>query len=140
MKRECCHRPFVSRGFAALIEILIVAFIIIGGMAMYMSMNRDAASLTTSIDQVGTGVSEPQSIPGKAVRKAVSMECQENLRQLRMMIDSDRFETEDGGYPQTLESMQGAASIDKCPVSGKPYDYNPETGQVHCTTPGHEKY
>jgi len=28
----------------------------------------------------------------------------------------------------------------KCPVSGKPYVYDPKTGKVHCTTPGHEGF
>jgi hypothetical protein len=44
-----------------------------------------------------------------------------------------------GGPPATL-NKGATAAICKCPVSGQPYSYDPQTGKVWCTTPGHEKF
>ena len=42
--------------------------------------------------------------------------------------------------PPTLAALHGLpASMKACPASGTPYAYNPQTGEVHCVTPGHER-
>ena len=39
-----------------------------------------------------------------------------------------------------LSEMKEISSISKCPVGGEAYTYNPQTGEVHCPHPGHERY
>lgn len=112
------------RGFA-LIELLVVIAIVAILVVAYMGFRGKGSK------------AGPETIPGKAIQKAESVECQSNVNQIRQMIQMDAVDTEQ--YPARID--QGAtASISKCPVSGKPYSYNPQTGQVWCTTPGHEKY
>lgn len=78
-----------------------------------------------------------ESIPLHAMQKAESLACQSNLQQLRQSIRMDADNS--GQFPARLD--QGAmASISMCPDSKKPYSYDPQTGRVWCTTPGHEKY
>jgi prepilin-type N-terminal cleavage/methylation domain-containing protein len=78
-----------------------------------------------------------ETIPGKAIQQAESVECKSNLNQIRQMIQMDAADAEQ--YPARID--QGVtASISKCPVSGQPYPYDPKTGRVWCTTQGHEKY
>ncbi|NPV47935.1 MAG: prepilin-type N-terminal cleavage/methylation domain-containing protein [Armatimonadetes bacterium] len=112
------------QGFA-LVELLVVIAIVAVLVVAYMGFRSKR-------DKAG-----PETIPGKAIQKAESVECQSNLSQIRQMVQMEVMDSEQ--YPARID--QGAtASISKCPVSGKPYSYNPQTGQVWCTTPGHEKY
>jgi hypothetical protein len=85
--------------------------------------------------------SEPaQSIPGRAVQAGMGVQCKNNLQQLRMLIDTAKNEDEDGRYPASLANIPEATHIMECPISHKPYEYDPTTGQVHCTFPGHENF
>jgi len=147
MKRECCRHPRASRGFAALIEIIIVMALILGGVVLYMNMMKGSKKASDDMDHAfnGTGtttapvpgVYEPQSIPGRAIRKAEAVQCQENLRELRMMIEAAKTENE-GKYPPNLESIQGSIKFRECPISHQMYTYNPETGELKC--PYHTDY
>jgi hypothetical protein len=40
-------------------------------------------------------------------------------------------------YPREFDPGQ-QGSMGRCPVSGRPYVYDPQTGTIRCTTPGHE--
>lgn len=142
MKPACSHRPRASRGFAGLIELVIVAVIILAGVALYVSMNRDAARQAEDLkrDTTSAGTEAPRSVPGMAIRRAKTFECQSNLRQLRMLIMTAKSENEDGAAPASLTTLAGAEEIRTCPVSGQEYTYDPATGEVKCTQPGHEKY
>lgn len=91
-----------------------------------------------SEQQYHPSLENAQSIPGKALAKAESIECQNNLQQLRQSIRMD-MDSNDGKPPAGIDS--GAmASVSKCPITGKLYNYDPQTGKVWCTTSGHEKY
>jgi hypothetical protein len=48
--------------------------------------------------------------------------------------------TTDETYPASLNELGLPASMLVCPVSQQPYQYDPTTGQVRCTTPGHTRY
>ena len=48
--------------------------------------------------------------------------------------------TTDETYPASLNELGLPASMLVCPVSQQPYQYDPTTGQVRCTTPGHMRY
>ena len=70
-----------------------------------------------------------------------SPECNSNLHQIRLAIQ--RYEDMNNEKPSSikeLESLGVIEEISKCGVTKKPYCYDPATGRVSCTTPGHTKY
>lgn len=112
------------RGGLVFVEILLVIVIIgllIGGYY----------GLTAS----GKGPANMKSTPAQAIEKAKSVDCANNLNQLRQLIQM--YVIDHGEYPRQFDPGQ-QGSIGRCPVSGKPYVYDPQTGTIHCTTPGHE--
>lgn len=116
---DCRQRGFV------LVEILLVIAIIALLAGAYLGLRGGQ-------DEGEAG--EKKSTPARAIEKAHSVECMNNLRQLRMLIQMEVVDS--GGYPKTLKEN----ALSRCPVSGKPYVYDPNTGQVRCTTPGHERF
>ncbi|MHB0913053.1 MAG: type II secretion system protein [Armatimonadota bacterium] len=68
---------------------------------------------------------------------AKGVECQSNLSQIRSAINMYRSSNE--RFPQGIGEL-GVSSISACPVSNQPYTYDPNSGRVWCTTPGHERY
>lgn len=112
------------RGGFVFIEILLVIVIIgllIGGYY----------GLTAS----GKGPAETKSTPAQAIEKSKSVDCANNLNQLRQLIQIYVIDHDE--YPREFDPGQ-QGSMGRCPVSGKPYVYDPQTGAIHCTTPGHE--
>jgi len=79
---------------------------------------------------------EAQTLPGKAIQKGQSVECMNNLNQIRQMLQMEQIDT--GTYPPALDPNWPVPL--RCPVSGYAYVYDPASGQVYCPTPGHEKY
>jgi hypothetical protein len=69
------------------------------------------------------------------------VECQSNLKQVRLAIDMYRQTNE---HPPAsvadLSSSGVTSSILVCPISHKPYVYDPVQGEIKCVTPGHERY
>ncbi len=119
-------------GFA-LIEILVV-IILIGLLAGGYFALRGRGGPEGESEPRFPG--EAQTLPGKAIQKGESVECMNNLSQLRQMIQMETIDTE--SYPPALDPNWRVAL--KCPVSGYAYVYDPASGQVYCPTPGHEKY
>ena len=106
-----------------LVEILLVIVIIGLLVAGYYGLSGRS------------GEGEEKSVPGRAIEKAKSVDCANNLNQLRQLIqiyviDNDR-------YPSRFNASEQGA-IGRCPVGGQAYVYDPQTGEIHCTTPGHE--
>ena len=83
------------------------------------------------------GLENATSIPGKALAKAEGTACQSNLQQLRSSI---RMDTDQSGQPPASIDKGPMAAVSTCPISGKLYNYDPQTGKVWCTTSGHEKF
>lgn len=110
------------RGFA-LIEILLVIAIIALLAAGYYGLSGDGEN------------GEEKSTPARSIDKAKSVECASNLRQLRMLIQT--HVAEHGEYPKEFNPGE-QGSLGRCPVTNEPYEYDPETGEIHCTTEGHE--
>lgn len=108
-----------------LITLLVVIVIIAAGVGVYLGLfNKSSGS-----------DNEKKTTVGKALDKSHGVECANRLNQLRMQLKMDRMDL--GHYPKRIDPKD---SLTHCPVSGKMYKYNPKTGKVWCTTPGHEKF
>jgi len=113
-----------ARGFV-LVEILIVIAIIALLVVGYHGLSGGGE---------GDNTIEKPSTPKQAIDRGKLAECAANLRNLRAEIEM--FHAEHGRYP---EKFNPSGSVGTCPVSGKPYVYDPQTERkIHCTTPGHE--
>ncbi|MCS7208594.1 MAG: hypothetical protein NZ874_03390 [Fimbriimonadales bacterium] len=92
----------------------------------------------------GEGAAQPPSaVPpasrvGEVRQAAESVECRINLSQIRAALQM-RTTTEDT-RPASLQELGLPATMLTCPVSGQPYQYDPNTGQVRCPTQGHASY
>jgi hypothetical protein len=91
----------------------------------------------------GSGASNPAAPPpasrvGEVRQAAESVECRNNLSQIRAAIQMRT--TTDETFPSSLNELGLPASMLVCPVSQQPYQYDPATGQVRCPTPGHMRY
>ncbi len=128
MNKSDCRRATLSKGFA-LVELLVVMVVLVGLAALYFGMRGKGEKVEPQFE------GEAQTTLGKAVQKGESVECQNNLRQLRLMIQMDAME---GSNPAQLDPKWGIPL--RCPVSGYLYKYDPQTGRVWCPTPGHEHY
>ncbi len=85
-----------------------------------------------------SGALPPASRVGEVRQAAESVECRNNLSQLRAAIQM-RFTSEET-YPTSLQELGLPATMLVCPVSGQAYQYDPNTGQVKCATAGHMSY
>lgn len=79
-----------------------------------------------------------KSLPGKVMQKAVSVECQSNIQQIRAALQT--YHEENEAFPASLAEIGYPAKVLRCPISKEAYIYDPATGEIHCTFPGHEKY
>lgn len=110
-------------GGFALVEILLVVAIIALLAAGYYGLSGR-----------GGDEEEAASTPARAIEKGRSVECASNLNQLRMLIEM--HVAEHGEYPRVFKAGDHG-TLGRCPVSNEPYQYDPQTGRIYCTTPGH---
>lgn len=80
----------------------------------------------------------PATRVGEVRQAAESVECRNNLSQIRAAIQMRT--TMEEAYPRSLQELGLPATMLVCPVSGQAYQYDPNTGQVRCPTPGHASY
>ena len=118
-------------GFVTLIELLVVTAIIM--IVMYLLYGQRNVVGPGAVGPSG----EPQTRPGAAIGQARALECQQNLRGIREAVAAYRLESEQP--PGSLSELR-IGGVTSCPVSGNPYVYDPQTGTVHCITPGHERF
>ena len=112
----------IRRGYM-LVEILIVIAIIALIVVGYYGLTGES-----EVED------EPTSTPGQAIQRGQLVECAANLRNLRGEIEM--FNIEHGRYP---ERFNPSGAVGTCPVSGRPYVYDPQSGTIRCVTPGHEQ-
>jgi len=123
-----------EKGFLTLIELLVVLVIILGLFWVFAGPSRSPAG-------PGGGIATPggaTSTPGMAIQAAKRVECGSNLQSIRQAIEVYKT-TNDGRVPASLDELKLSPDYLRCPVSKQPYTYDPQTGQVQCTTPGHER-
>jgi prepilin-type N-terminal cleavage/methylation domain-containing protein len=82
------------------------------------------------------GKGKQKSIPAQVKDKAVGVDCQNMLQQTRAGIQMAMIDNDDRPPPSIPNDI---AQWAKCPETGQAYSYDPQTGRVWCTTPGHEK-
>jgi hypothetical protein len=141
-KRNGGDRPDARRnsqsGQASLLSLLAaIAIILILFVVFYL---RKPNSRSEVQKEAGSAIvkTDNKSVLGAAMDQGKGVECANNLRQLRTALEMDA-DTGDG-FPPSLQRLSGIpASMKACPATGKPYFYDPRTGQVRCLTPGHEK-
>ena len=119
-----------KHGFS-LIEILVVCVLLVG--------------LSAGMYSFYAGKSKPGPNGEKTARtpmeRAHDPECINQLSQLRQALQMAQTDSENGKYPAQLTDIHGVPqTFFQCPESHQPYQYDPESGQVHCTSSGHEKY
>lgn len=80
-----------------------------------------------------------KTMPDLAKAKTEDEVCRSNLGQVRsgLLIAKDPVEDK---WPDTIEATRLGAQFYACPMGKQPYEYNPETGEVKCPYPGHEKF
>ena len=116
------------RGFS-LIEMLVVVVVIAVLAAILLPRYTKGGKTTT-----GETVETP-------IQRAHSVECQNNLRQIRQAYQMAT--TLEETRPTTIEELrsQGVSdSISRCPVGQEPYRLDAASGRVQCVHAGHESY
>lgn len=106
----------------AILAILVVVW-------LYYGTGRQAGTMP------GT---PPVSRVTETKQAARGVECRNNLNQIRTAIQMRQGSEE--GLPATLKELGLPDQMLVCPESGQPYQYDPNTGTVRCSTPGHRSY
>jgi hypothetical protein len=117
-------RRWLRRGGLSLVSVLI-ALAIIAILAVLL------------ISTVTGGSKKGSGSPGGPIQKARGMQCPENLKFIRAMLLD--YETQGESFPAQLRDG-GPGSVTRCPQTDQAYSYDPRTGQVWCTTSGHENF
>jgi len=119
-----------NRGQWAIIEIVVVVAIILIAAYFILPSYIGGGKPKNDADRVHTPVGQAESV-----------DCRNNLNQLRNAIEMEKSSGEEGRVPASLTDLGPSMSaVTKCSISGKEYSYDPSTGRVSCTTPGHEGY
>lgn len=116
-----------------LVGVLVSIGILAVLMMVWLYYGTGGSGLTSQ-----AGGTAPVSRVGEVKQSAHSVECRNNLNQIRQAIQI-RMTTEETPPPD-LNGLGIPQTMLVCPVSGQPYSYDPNTGQVRCTTPGHLSY
>ena len=118
-------------GWVTLIELVVVVAII--AIAVTLLYGRQSP---TGAGGITSPSGQAQTAPGAALEQARALECQQDLQGLRQVIAAYRIDNDQP--PSSLDQIRDG--VKSCPVSGNPYVYDPATGTVRCTTPGHENF
>lgn len=120
-----------SREGFSLIEILVVVVILIA-LAAFLLPRYLGGAKTAS----GKKIESP-------IQRAHSVDCMNNLRQIRAAYQIAMTGSEEEQRPQSLAELrrQGISeNMTRCPVGKEPYVFDPATGQTRCPHPGHEAF
>lgn len=127
-----------NHGSLTLIGLLIVVVIIV----VVVAMKFVGGSMTTADKNKGLldKASTKQTTVGKAIDTGISVECRNQLQQIRQGIEMSKQTSTDGGNPPTLKDAVPNVSntFFQCPVTHQAYTYDPNTGAVTC--PSHPTF
>ncbi len=108
--------------------ILVLVIVLFKGTALF-----GGKPLPPRKDHLGT------TVLGQARYAAKDDVCRSNLGQLRQAIQV--YETTNEDHPPTqMSDTKIGSEFYECPIGHEKYQYDPNTGQVHCVHPGHENY
>jgi prepilin-type N-terminal cleavage/methylation domain-containing protein len=112
----------------SLVEILIVVCIIAVLGSLLLSRVIGGGK-----DKYGNTIQSPMT-------KAKGTECLSNLNQWRQAYKMATMTGEEE-KPRTLQEFGRGfpTSMYKCPVGKQPIQFDPQTGRIWCSTPGHER-
>lgn len=124
-----------QRGETMIGMLVVIAIIAILAVVMMKGSGAFGAKGSPRADGRGT------TVPGLVMAKSEDTVCKNYLGQLRASLSIARIDNDDLP-PATLEETRLGKTYYTCPMGkGKePYQYNPQTGEVRCVHPGHEKY
>ncbi len=110
-----------------LVIVLIVAALVV--LLFFFQPSSARRHIRTS----GTG----ETALGDALQKAGEVDCLNNLRQWRLLIQNYRAEHE--ALPTDLRLLPGYQGWPStCPITRQPYSYDPSTGSIIC--PSHPNF
>jgi prepilin-type N-terminal cleavage/methylation domain-containing protein len=116
-------------GFS-LVELLVVVVLLVflGGALSYFYLGRGGTDPATGKRKV------------TPIGKAVETKCRSNIGQIRQALQMTQSGSEDEKFPATLKELKLPSEFDSCPDGKEPYQYDPQSGQVRCQHPGHERF
>ena len=117
----------VRRAFS-LVEILVVV-VILAILAAFLMPHYLGGSKTAG----GRRIESPKE-------RGQGVACMNNLQQIRMGLSMSGMGGDEESRPKSLTELKLPAEMLRCPVGGEPYQYDPKTGRVWCTHPGHEQF
>jgi competence protein ComGC len=118
-------------GFTMIATLITVAIICI---LMVVMMQGYGTGSTMPDRKDGKG----KTIYGGVMMSAKDQVCKSNLSQVRQAIEAAKLSGD--GNPAELSGAGIGESFYHCPVGNEPYQYDANTGQVHCPHPGHENF
>jgi len=124
-----------QRGQTMIASLIVMAIILI--LAVFLLRGYTNGHLGTGSarkDKLGN------TIPGAAIAGAKDDVCRSNLSQDRAAIQIYHTTNGDEGFPPTMDDFRLGNDFEYCPLGHEKYVYNPQTGEIHCPHPGHEKF
>jgi prepilin-type N-terminal cleavage/methylation domain-containing protein len=118
------------RGFS-LVEILVVTLLLalLGVGLAYFYLGKGGVDPATGKRKV------------TPITRARDTECQSNLNQIRLSLQTAQIGQEDENqFPTSLQELKLPAGFTNCPDGKEPYQYDSQTGRVRCVHPGHDRF
>ncbi|MCD6352328.1 MAG: prepilin-type N-terminal cleavage/methylation domain-containing protein [Armatimonadetes bacterium] len=125
-------------GFALIELLVVVALLALAAGAYFVWYSPSKQKQLKQAVESGNPQQVPvsgQTVLGQAYKKGQSVECLNNLQQLRQAIQM--YTIDHDTYPPSLAALN-LPGMTRCPVTGQAYVYDPRTGTVKC--PSHPNY
>jgi hypothetical protein len=127
-----------NRGSWSLVGLLVAVVIVIVVAAVMMGNSKNGPVPSTVGKNTGVldSKSKKETVFGRSMDTAKATDCRERLNQIRMGIQTWKASEATEQNPRTLKDIGLGVGSDyyQCPMSNKPYTYDPATGIVKCPT------